>query len=150
MRFLKLLFIISILHVECFAQNTLDDKKAISMLKEFYIAHEAIEAAPNSVPPKVYILKSDALQKKHCTVLLIKQVVKYREMGIDYFTHDNGIDAKAIKTMTIVKDPTLKNSYIITYTVWEKNYPKTPFNKHVVLHICVINDKDNYKINSVK
>lgn len=150
MRFLKFLFTMCVMHSECYAQSNINDKKAIAMLKEFYVAHQSIESTIRSAPPKVYVWKLDSLQKEYCTLELRNKAKKYSENGIDFLTNDKGIDSGSIKTMTIVKDPTNKNIYLVCYDVLDSNYPKTPLKRHIVLHVGVINEGEHYKIASVK
>jgi hypothetical protein len=150
MRFLKLFFMISVIHAECYAQGNINDKKAIAMLKEFYVAHQNIESTIRSAPPKVYVGKVDSLQKKYCTLALRNKAKKYTENGIDFLTNDKGIDSGSFKTMTIVRDPTNENNYLVCYDVLDVNYPKTPVKLHIVLHVGVLNESGHYKVASVK
>ncbi|WP_295719926.1 hypothetical protein [Mucilaginibacter sp.] len=150
MKFLKLLFMISVIHGECYAQSNANDKKAIAMLKEFYVAHQSIESTIRSAPPKVYVGKVDSLQKKYCTLELRGKVKKYSENGIDFLTNDKGIDSWSFKTMTIVRAQTNENIYLVCYDVLDVNYPKTPVKRHVVLHVGVLNESGHYKVASVK
>jgi len=150
MKLLKFLFIIFLLHGVCHAQNNVDDSKAIAMLKEFYRAHNSIESMIKSVPAKVYIQKSDSLQKKYCTSALNKEVKRYSENGIDFLTNDNGLDAESFKTMTITKDPSNKGVYNINYDGPYQDRNFKPIRKHAILHVGVVKEGDNYKIASVK
>jgi hypothetical protein len=150
MRFLKGLFIICLIHNYGYAQNNINNQKAIAMLKDFYAAHQSIESIIKSVPSKVYVRKSDSLQDRYCTLELRSKVKKYTEMGIDFLTNDQGIDSGSLKTMTIVKDPTNRNIYIVRYDVLDSNYPKNPVKRHIILHVGVLNESEQYKIASVK
>jgi len=150
MKFLMFLFIVSLLQGECYAQNNVDDNKAIAMLKEFYWVHSNIESMIKSVPANVYIGKTDSLQKKYCTSELNKEAKRYSENGFDLLTNDNGIDAESFKTMTIVKDSANKSIYTISYDGPSQDRNFKPIRKHVVFHAGVVKERENYKIASVK
>ena len=81
MRFLTSLFIICLIHTGCYAQSDVTDNNAIAMLKKFYVAHNSIETSIKSLPPNVYVKKSDSLLKQYCTLELTKTAKKYFANG---------------------------------------------------------------------
>jgi hypothetical protein len=150
MKFLGFVLVICAIHCECYAQSNTDDKKAIAMLNEFYTAHGYIWSGIKSLPPNVFDRKLDSLQKKYCTTKLRNEARKYIQDGFDHMTKDKGIDSDAVKTMTIVKDATKENTYIISYDeLYNTGSPNSFVKKHVTLHLGVIKDVESYKIASV-
>jgi hypothetical protein len=149
MRFLKTLFIICITHCTSYAQSNSDDAKAVAMLKAFYMAHSDIEAGIKTLPPGVYVRRSDSLQKISCTAAVLKYAKKYSENGVDLFTQDHNLNAGSFKTMTIVQAPARKNIYTISYDVSGVDPSNKPINRHVTLQVGVIKVGENYKIASI-
>lgn len=149
MKALKTIFIICLIHNACFAQVNSNGNKAIAMLKDFYTAHEKIESSIRTLPPRVYVRESDSLKARYCTVALRNKVKRYDLNGIDFLTDDKGIDSLSLKTMKVTADALHKNTFVVSYDFFDKNYPKTPYVRHVVLHVGLVEEGENYKMASV-
>jgi hypothetical protein len=150
----KLLFFILLIAIAFVskAQNNASDKQAIQMLKEFYTAHCKIWTVKPPLPPETFNVKLDSLQKKYCTQKIRKEAKKgLDDVGYDLLTGDWGIDIESLKTMTVVKDSTKGNTYIVSYTV--VGYPQSPtkpVKEHVILHVTLIKENGELKIASIK
>jgi hypothetical protein len=120
------------------------------MLKEFHTAHCKIWAI--KPPPKSFESKLDSLQKIYCTQKLRKKATEYlSDQGFDLFTDDWGIDVESLKNMTIIKESTKENAFIISYTIIA--YPQSlnkPVKEYVILHLTLIKENGRLKIASVK
>lgn len=140
-------FLISTLYLKAQISS---DAKAIEILKEFYTAHCKIwNIKPQN---KTLYGKLDSLQKIYCTQKVRKEAKKgFDDVGYDLLTGDWGIDIKSLKTLTVVKDFTKGNTYIVSYTV--VGYPQSPtkpVNEHVVLHVILIVENGKWEIATIK
>ncbi len=139
---LILLFAISI--VVSRAQDSSSDKQAVQMLKEFYTAYSTVK----------FVVKDSAkwnsLQKRYSTKKLSKEAKEWYNDGHDLYTNDWGIDIESLKNMTIIKDATKANSYIISYIVSTTDPSNNPIKKKVILHVTAQKDDGSCKIASVK
>lgn len=127
----------------CNAQTGKGDN-AISTLKEFYTAYSKLSLKIDDLP------KVDSLQEKYCTIQLRNEAKKYLEDGHDLLTDDWSISKESLTSMTVVKD-TIEYSYVVSYIV--DSYPVAPdkpVKKQVVLHVTVIKEGKNFKIDSVR
>jgi hypothetical protein len=150
MKFLGVIFTISILHTACYGQIKTDHQKAITMLKTYYNDHTKVWEYKGAESPDVFDKKLDALQLRYCTKKLrslSQKVIDYP--GTDVLTNNMGIDITSIKTMTIVKDPVKKNIYIVSYDTFIRLSSTQLQQQHVILHVGVVKAGDDYKIASV-
>jgi len=135
----------------CNAQTGEGDK-AISMLKEFYIAHSFIwSIPPSSISPNDFDKKLDSLTGKYCTPQLRKEAKEYLQDGHDLLTDDWGISKESLTSMKITKESTQENTYVVSYIV--DSYPVAPdkpVKKQVTLHVTVVKEGEIYSIASVK
>lgn len=141
-------FIISstlLTHCNCVnAQNNAVNKTELQMLKQFYTLRGIIKFIEKDSA------KWNSIQKTYCTQKLRKEAKEWYDDGHDLFTNDLGIDNESLKTLTIIKDSTKQNSYIVSYIVNFHVSPNEWEKKKVILHVVVVKDSDSYKIASVK
>ena len=129
------------------------DEQIISMLKEFYVAYNTVWENATSYKPDEFEEKIFSLQRKYCSNKLQSEIKKYYEtykLEHDLLTNDfGGTDSEKLKsTLTIVKNTTKENSYIVSYVV-EIKAPSTPREEKNVIHLTVIYEEGNYKIDEV-
>ncbi|MFC4232748.1 hypothetical protein ACFOW1_12665 [Parasediminibacterium paludis] len=79
----------------------------------------------------------------------MKQEFKKGGLDNDFLTNNEGADNKSLKTLTVTKDSTRANSYIVFYVYDTFSPSYKPITKEVVLHINVIKEKGEFKIDSV-
>ena len=126
------------------AQNDAEEKQAVQMLKEFYIAYNAAwSTAHHGIPIK----KLDSLQRKYCTKKMRDEV---KEFGLD---HDSviGVDnlyAEHLKTVTVIKDSAKTNAYMVSYS-YHTTFGSQSTDTKVVLHVTFVKEGVNFKIDSV-
>ena len=132
------------------AQNNTQDEQAVSMLKEFYIAHSNIWSMfRTDIPLKVVGEKLDSLAEKYCTLQLRIEAKKYLENGgFDVLTDERGISKESLTSMEITKDITKKNIYIVSYYHMQSS-PAKLVKCHVFLYVKVVKEDYVYKIDSV-
>lgn len=134
------------------AHSQSKDEQIISMLKEFYIAYNTVWENVTSYKPEEFEEKVFSLQRKYCSNKLQSEIKKYYEiykLDHDLLTNDFGTDEETLKsTLTIVKDTTKENSYVVSYVI-HIGYPSTPREEKNVIHLTVINEGGNYKIDEV-
>ncbi|WP_423129758.1 hypothetical protein [Gaoshiqia sp. Z1-71] len=134
----------------CNAQDNAGDK-CTSMLREFYTNYSKIWAIKPVPLPKDHYIIIDSLQEKYCTQKLRKEAKEWFEDGHDFLTNDWGIDVESLETMTIIKDTTKENTYIVSYIV--DSYPVTPDNpvkKQVVLYVTVAKEGESCRLDFVR
>ena len=129
------------------------DEQIISMLKEFYIAYNTVWENAISYKPEEFEEKVFSLQRKYCSNKLQNEIKKYYEiykLEHDLLTNDfGGTNSEKLKsTLTIVKDTTKESSYVVSYIV-EIKAPSTPHEKKNIIHLTVINEEGNYRIDEV-
>ncbi|HLW06199.1 MAG TPA: hypothetical protein VKY45_01445 [Marinilabiliaceae bacterium] len=115
------------------------DEQIISMLKEFYVAYNAVWENATSYKPEEFEEKVFSLQRKYCSNKLQNEIKKYYEtykLEHDLLTNDfGGTNSEKLKsTLTIVKDTTKENSYIVSYVV-EIKAPSSPSEEKNVIGI---------------
>jgi len=90
----------------CQAQNEVDDKQAMAMIKEFYTVYNTEWATNKNITLKNNL---DSLQDKYCTARLIN---KLREPYLDHdmFIKDLNTDVEHLTTLTITKDSIKANT----------------------------------------
>ncbi len=127
------------------------DEQIISMLREFYIAHNIIWETKPPLSPKILDNRIDSLQQIYCTSKLRLESKKYLELGHDLLTNDfGGTNSEKFKsTLTIVKDTTKENTYIVSYVI-EITSPSNSYEKKNIIHLTVIKESNNYKIDKVE
>ncbi len=150
--FLTVLIIFS--NIGCaHAQTSIEDKQAMQMLKEFYIAHNIAWSVARTTGPYVLIKKLDSLQKKYCSVRMRKELKEeQKKNGLDYdlLTNDEHADVKHLKTLTITKDATKTNGYTVSYIASNTDPTGKPIDEKAVIHVTVVKENEGLKIASVK
>jgi len=145
------LFIISIITLfNCgcaHAQNDIGNKRPEIVLKEFYTVRSTLKLTAKDHH------RLDSLQRKYCTVRLRNELkADFQANGLDHdlLTLDNGIDAESLETISVKKDPTKANDYIVSYTVSDVDPSNKPIKKKVAIRLTVAKEKGDFKIDSVK
>ena len=134
----------------CDAQNNTNDNH-ITMLKEFYIVYCKLWAFKPVPPPNELYIKLDSLQEKYCSQKVRTEAKEWFDDGHDLFTNDWGIGVESLSTMTIVRDTTKENTYVVSYIVDSfPESPNKPEKKRVSLYVGIINEGESYRINSVR
>ncbi|HWD88567.1 MAG TPA: hypothetical protein VG367_10605 [Mucilaginibacter sp.] len=130
------------------AQNDSTDKQAMQMLTEFYTAYNTAWAVHSA--PDVLIKRLDSLQSKYCTIKLraiLKKEFKKNGLDHDLLLNDQGTDIEHLKTLTVTKDATKSNAYIVSYTVHTTRGYK-PIDIKVIIHVSVVKEHGKLKIAS--
>jgi hypothetical protein len=135
------------------AQSQNENEQIISMLKEFYIAYNSVWENATTYKPEEFENKVFLLQQKYCSNKLQSEIEKYYEtykLEHDLLTNDfGGTDSEKLKsTLTIVKDTTKENSYVVSYII-EIKAPSTPREEKNVIHLTVVKEDGSYKIDEV-
>lgn len=134
----------------CFhSQN--DEKQVEAMLKDFYTAyHKAWLKKSN---PNVLMNELDSLHQIYCTYSLRVELKKlFQEQGLDHdiFTNDYGTNDESMKTLTITKDLTKVNGYIVSFMVNTEDPSNKIIKEKVVVNLLLKKENDIYKINEVE
>jgi hypothetical protein len=128
------------------AQDNAIEKQSIAMLKEFYTSYSSLKFIAKDLQ------KIDSLQKKYCSISERKELKEeFRANGLDHdlLTNDHGIDAKSLKTLTIIKSTTKTNDYIVSYLIQTLSAANKPIQEKVILHVTIIKENGSFKIASV-
>jgi hypothetical protein len=149
MKILKLFFIvyiIALVNSGCQAQQGVDEKQAIAMLKEFYTAYNTVWTT-NHGPSKKE--KLDSLQNKYCTQNLI---TKIREPYLDHdlLISDSYTEPEYLSTLSVIKDLTKINGYIVSYKAPNTDPQGKDYIEQITIHVTVVKERESYKIDSVK
>ena len=95
----------------------------------------------------------DSLYQVYCTNDLRGELKElFHEQGLDHdiFTDDFGTDDESMKTLTVTKDLTKANSYIVSYWVNTEDPSNRPIKEKVLINLVLKKENDTYKINEVK
>lgn len=134
------------------AQSQNEDEKIISMLKEFYIAYNSVWEDATTYKREEFENKIFSLQQKYCSNKLQSEIRKYYKiyrLEHDLLTNDFGTDKETLKsTLSIVRDSTKENSYVVSYVI-NIDYPSKPRKEKNVIHLTVIKEEGVYKIDEV-
>ena len=117
-------------------------EQVIAMIKEFYSAY--ITEVSGSNPLIVSEKKLDSLQKTHCTTKLLQLLPDIIiETGADPFLKAQDSNLKCLETLTVKKDLTINNGYIVSYMdVYSK--------KLITMWLIVVKKGSGFKIDSIK
>ncbi len=111
------------------AQNPVAGNEAKRMLEEFYTKYcYTWNSSSSKVAANVLDVKIDSLTQKFCTKKIRSEAKSWLEDGHDLFTNDWGIDLESLNSLSIVKDETEPNAYIVSYVV--ETFPVSPDKPH--------------------
>jgi hypothetical protein len=127
------------------AQGEVESKQAIQMIKEFYIAYNTAWSA--NVTPKVLDQKLDELKMKYCAITLIIDLKG--DLNHDILINDQYTDVQHLKTLTVSKDETKVNAYIVSYIAPTTSPSDKPIEEKVVIHLTVMKGARGIVIDSV-
>ena len=121
------------------------------MLKDFYTAYH--DAWAKKSAPNILMNELDSLHQIYCTNKLRHELKGlFQDQGLDHdiFTNDYGTDDESIKTLTITKDLTKANSYIVSYMVSTEDPSNKIIKERVVINLLLKKENDTYKIDEVR
>jgi hypothetical protein len=127
-----------------------EEKQVISMLEEFYVAYNTVSANSglDILKPKL-----DSLQKKYCTKRFQKELKKIFEVhGLDHDVLLNDVyteDIESLKTMSITKDKTRDNTYLIIYDAVVTGIDYKKKIQKVQIFVVVAKEDGVFKIDNV-
>lgn len=126
-----------------YAQNDIANQQAIKMLKEFYTAY--LTAWSTLGASDVHDKKLYSLQKQYCTIEFRKNLKKW---GLDQDPLINGefTDVKHLNTLTITKDLTKPNFYIVSYVDHALSPSYKPIDKTVIVYVTIVKIAGSFKI----
>jgi hypothetical protein len=127
------------------AQNEVESKEAMQMIKEFYIAYNT--AWSSNISPKALDQKLDSLKMKYCSITLIIDLKG--DIDHDVIINDQYTDVQHLKTLTVSKAPTKLNSYIVSYIAPTTNPSNKPIEEKVVIHLTVMKGARDIVIDSL-
>ncbi|WP_426669705.1 hypothetical protein ACPPVU_00390 [Mucilaginibacter sp. McL0603] len=127
------------------AQNEVESKQAIQIIKEFYIAYNTAWSA--NIAPKVLDQKLDSLKMKYCAITLM--ICLKGDLDHDVLINDQYTDVRHLKTLIVSKAPTKGNSYIVSYIAPTTNPSNKPIEEKVVIYLTVMKGARGIVIDSV-
>jgi len=151
MRKIAILFISSILLLcsGCNAQN--NDDLIVAMLKEFYTSYNILWS--KNIQPDNLIKQKDSLQQKYCTKEFQKELKKIFEVhGLDHDVLINDVYSEyieSLKTMSITKDKTKENTYLVTYDAIVTGIDYKKIIQKVQIFVVVVKEDGAFKIDNV-
>lgn len=134
----------------CFCSHS-DKKQVDVMLRQFYTAYH--KAWTRKSTPNILMRELDSLYQVYCTDSLREDLKKlFQEQGLDHdvFTNDYGTDDELMRTLTITKDLTKVNGYIVSYMVNTEDPLNKPIKEKVVINLLLKKDNGLYKIREVE
>ena len=127
-----------------------ENENKIAMLNEFYIAYNTAWGSDSNFGIIVHQL--DSMRQKYCSkkfILELNKEVESHGYDHDIVTGDLAADEKYLQDISIVKDSSMKNWYIVSYIgIIIDN--SNPVKIEVKLQVEVINEDGSYKINDVR
>ena len=127
------------------SQQEVDPKQAIQMIKDFYIAYNTAWSA--NVTPKVLDQKLDELKMKYCAITLMIDLKG--DIDHDVLIDDQYTDPQHLKTLTVVKNKTKANAYIVSYIAPTTSPYNKPTEEKVVIYLTVMKGNRGIVIDSV-
>jgi hypothetical protein len=132
-------------------KNEAFDNQAKKVIKDFYTDY--ITSFSTEPPGKSHQKKLESLQEKYCTETLLKKIPSISEqMDEDPFLKAQDGDASLLQNLTIANEIQKKNGYIVSY-----NYnrlirfnPDSSVKETVIIHLTVVKENGNIKIDSVR
>ena len=142
----RIIMILTFISNTNYAHSQAKDEQIISMLKEFYTAHNAVWV--EDIPIDILDKKLDSLQEKYCTPKLKAEAKKYFEQGFDLMTNEQGLGIEG-NSLSVVKNSSKGNTYIVSYESSEADALNNKIEVHVVINVSVLKKNGNYKIDKV-
>lgn len=127
-----------------------EDQQIISIITDFYTAHEKLW--DSDIDPYKLLDKLDSLQQRYCTTGFYGQLKREtKESGLDHdvFTNDYGADDQFLKTLLIKKEPQSKNLYVLTYSTKTEDPRMKVIKVNVTIYISILKENGQFKINDV-
>ncbi|MDB4582935.1 hypothetical protein N9164_07280 [Draconibacterium sp.] len=127
-----------------------NDKQAISMLEEFYTIYNS--AWSSNIDSATLLEKLDSLQQEYCTDSLRKKLKNLSNTyGLDHdlLINDYYADSTSLRTLSIVRDSSKDNCYVVTYIVNIEDPTNNPIEQKVTLYVTVVKEEEGYKIDDV-
>jgi len=132
----------------CCAQKT--DNGVEETLKDFYSSIHYLWVNTND--PAELLFKLDSVNQLYCTIDLrneIKQSYERNGLDFDIFTNNYGFDEESINTLSITKEPTKDNIYLISYFTNTYDPSNKRVTERVMVTLEVVKINGNYKIKEV-
>jgi hypothetical protein len=127
------------------AQNKVEPKGAVKMIKEFYSAYNTAWSA--NVTAKALDQSLDDLKMKYCAVMLIVELKGDKDH--DILINDQFTDVQHLKTLAVLKDNSKENGYIVSYIAPTTNPLNKPVEEKVTIHLTVMKGARGIVIDSV-
>lgn len=130
----------------CQAQQNDEDKRAISVIKNFYVLYNTEWSTNHGLDKRN---KLDSLMNLYCTRNLISEV------GEQYLDHDMLIKdlyttVDYLNTITVTKDSTRTATYIVSYDAPSEDPLGNDYVEKVIIYVTVVKEGESYKIDNVK
>lgn len=126
-------------------QSQNDDKEIKEMLKEFYTAY--ITEVSGNASFKLMAERLDSLKKKYCTEILLEKIPSLVEQSnADPIIKAQDSNIAYLKTLTIETNFKNKNQYQYIVSYFDSSNPSI---EKTIIHLSVIKEKGNYKIDDV-
>jgi hypothetical protein len=127
------------------AQSNPSERAAIQMLKYCYKTFNATCATirGNSLQKKL-----DSLQQKYCTSGLL---TKMKTLGpeFDLLGYNPYTDMQHLNTLTVTKDPSEEDAYVVSY-VEHTTEDSKPVDSKIIIHVNVEEEPGGLKIASIR
>jgi len=127
------------------AQSEIEPKQAIQIIKEFYTAYNTAWSA--NVTPKELDQRLDSLKMKYCSIALMIDLKG--DIDHDVLINDQYTDVHHLKTLSVSKDKSKVNSYIVSYIAPTTNPENKPIEEEVVIYLTIIKGARGIVIDSV-
>jgi hypothetical protein len=125
-------------------KNQSKEVAAETLLKDFYTDYITLFVQSPSAENQ---RKLEMLQKQFCTKDFYKKIPEIIEQtGGDVFLKAQDSDIKYLKTLKIVKEDTVKDEYIVSYSA-DASMHETVV---VKIHVTLPKDGDSFKINGIR
>lgn len=125
------------------------DKQVIGMLTNFYTEYNHIWTIKPPLNPNELENKIDTLLLKYCTLKFRDVALNaFKNHGQDILTNDLGsVDLN--ENLKIERYSDDSNIFVVSFNATNSNAAGQPVIQEVILHVSVILEGSNYKINEV-
>ena len=146
MKKLSLIFLLFATPFLANAQSRSFDHQAMQMLKTFYIDYNTLWSTAKGYN---LVKKLDSMQRKYCTITARRELKKLsggEGIDHDYLINDQGTDIAHAKKLTVAKDTTKPNAYIVSYIAPTRDPAYKPIDLKVVIRVMVAEENGVFKI----
>lgn len=125
------------------------EREQVNMITKFYTALNTV-CSDNQRNQHVVKSACDSVITKYCTQEIRQEAMQWLDAKGESVSNYWKIDKESLKTMKIVKDTIIPNTYLVSYYTKKSNLNDNHENQKTSLKVTIKKEGRNYKIDGVR